>query len=86
MIHAADAVAEAENFGCRVSGVTPGSSRLEIAPASVARLKVVEDSIRRLDRRQGRRKAKSIDTLDTYDTWRKMFPRPWVSTEFSTPA
>jgi hypothetical protein len=68
MIDAADAVAKAKDFGCRVRGIAPGARRLEIACPGVASLKIAEDGQRRvirgrighLDRRRDRRKMGPI--------------------------
>jgi hypothetical protein len=44
MIHAASAVAEAEDFGRRIGGVaSPHADFREIAPAGVAGLEIAED-------------------------------------------
>jgi hypothetical protein len=68
MIHAADAVAKAEDFGRRIGGVAPGADFHEIASADVARLEIAEDCQRGvirgrigdLDRRWDRRKSESV--------------------------
>ena len=75
VIHAVDAIAEAEDFSRRVGGVAPSASRLEIAPADVPGLEVTEDDQRRLwrggwrldrgrlDRGCGLRVARSVPML-----------------------
>ena len=72
MVHAADAVAKAEDFSRRIGGVAPDADFREIASADVACLEIAEDGQRRvprgrigcLDRRRDRRKGDPFRLVD----------------------